>query len=217
MFSIQSEQAVSRNIPENNVLLGFEPVTFSFQGNQTPGDLSFSDPVYRLRAELGGFQGYLGVGYNLGDDNSLNFFNAGAKIDGEIRFAGGRNYFAGIPLILSTDYLQVGFQDTADGTGDFRQSSAMVGLGLSLGVRIAERFRIETQAVPFYGFSVTSFGATGGSRSSLTSQNRIYMDRVFDRIGLTAGFDYRTARYNLDDERFNYDLTSSSFVIGVTF
>ncbi|MEX2404499.1 MAG: hypothetical protein WD625_10215 [Balneolales bacterium] len=217
MFSVQSEQTTRRDAPDNNILLGFEPTSFTFRGDENANVLSFSDPVYQLRAELSGFQGYLALGYNLGDENSLNYLNAGAEIDGEYRFAGDRNYFMSIPLVLNTDYLQVGTQNDIDRSDHFRQSSAMVGLGFGFGVRLAGRLRIESRAVPFYGYSVTSFGASGGSRSSLSIQNRIYLDRLFDRIGITAGFDFRTSRYNMRDERFDYDITSNSFVIGVTF
>ncbi|MEX2640774.1 MAG: hypothetical protein WD266_08795 [Balneolales bacterium] len=218
MFTVQSEQAGLRAIPQNTVVLGFEPTEFSFRGDDnTPIDLSFSDPVYRLRAELSGFEGYIGIGYNLGDADSLNLFNAGAKIGAEYRIVRSSNFFFAIPLSLSTDYIQIGSQTEADRLGEFRQSSAMVGLGVSIGVRYAQRLRIESRALPMYGFSVTSFGGTGGTRASFTSKNRIYLDHVFDRIGLSAGFDFKTSRYNLDEERFNYDLTANSFVVGVTF
>ncbi|MEX2395413.1 MAG: hypothetical protein WD491_00240, partial [Balneolales bacterium] len=195
MFSVNSEQPVRLDLPANSILVGYEPTSFKYTGDDTEQNLSFSDPIYRLRAELSGFEGYLAIGYNLGDANSTNLVNAGAKIDGEFRFLGDRNYFIGVPLVLGTDYLQVSTQSDENRSDDFRQSSAMVGAGLSLGFRFANRFRIESKAVPFYGFSVTSFGATGGSRVSFTNQNRIYMDRIFDRIGLTAGFDFKTARY----------------------
>lgn len=217
MFSVQSERSVRLDAPTNNVILGFEPTTFSFRGDDNLRDLSFSDPIYRFRAELSGFQGYLGIGYNLGDEDMTNYLNAGAQIEGEYRVAGNRRFFIGTPFVLSTDYLQVGYRGEVDRSGDFQQSSAMVGLGLNLGVRLFEQVRLESRVVPFYGFTVTSFGATGGTRSSLTNQNRIYLDRVLNRIGFTAGFDLGITRYNVDDPRHDYDVNSNSFVIGITF
>lgn len=219
MFSVQTEQTTRMDIPRNTFLIGYEPTTFTFRNDVTDNivDLSFSDPVYRVRAEVEGFQAYAGMGFNLGDNNDINYFNAGGKIDGEFRFAGSPSYYFAIPLILMTDYLQVISQDESQRASEFRQSAASVGIGISFGARLTRQFRVESRVIPTYGFSVTSFGATGGARSSLIAQNRVYMDHLFGRIGLTAGFDYHTARYNMDDERFNYDLSSNSFVIGITF
>ncbi|MEX2633282.1 MAG: hypothetical protein WD267_04560 [Balneolales bacterium] len=218
MFSVQAEESGRMDIPANNVILGYEPTTFTFRhsDNDAYSDYSFTDPVYRVRLELEGFQAYAGVGYNLGINGDINYLNAGAKLEGEFRFAGNQSYFLGIPLILSTDYLQIGSRDETARASEFRQSAAMVGIGLSFGARY-NRYRVESRIVPMYGFSVTSFGATGGSRSSITTQNRLYIDRLFNQIGITAGYDYRTSRYSLDDDRFDYDLTSHSIVLGLTF
>lgn len=217
MFSVSSERPLDL-LPRNSLYIGLESASFQFRGSDSPYNISnFNDAIYRLKAELPGFTFFLGYSNRIGDADSLSFLNAGVAITGRYGLLGRRALSFGVPLMLRTDFTQVALRLNDPEWEDFRQNSALIGLGFDTQYRINERIRIHVDAIPQYGFSVTSFGGTGGSILVLEGRARLYFDNLFDNFGLSLGYDWRFTRFDLQDERFNYDLGGHSFLVGITF
>lgn len=218
MFSVSSQNP-STYTPSTSFYLGAETLRFTFRDsdNLPEQNFNFDDIIYRFRAELPGLQVYLGYNNRVGVDEELSYLNAGAVIDGQYVIYRRPSFFMTLPLMLKTDYTQVVIRSGSTSTDDFQQSSALIGAGLMLHFRINPSIRMQAKFVPQYGFSVTSFGGTGGNVSILEGQYRIFFDNLFSRVGLVAGYDYRKSVYDLEEELFNYRRMNHSILIGVTF
>ncbi len=217
MFSVESDRG-QNILPTSTVFLGLEPVDFFYRGSDKPeGTLSFNEPIYRLRAELPGLNVSFGYNNRVGDSDSLSYFNVSVGIHGRYGLLSRRSFTLGIPIQLRTDFTQTALRFNDPIRDDFQQSSALLGAGLNTMFTINNQIRIDISGMPQYGFSVTSFGGTGGSMWVFEGRARLYFDNLFDNLGLAIGYDWRSTRYNLQDDRFDYQIDAHSFLIGVSF
>lgn len=218
MFTVEPEEEV-RQIPGTGVFIGIEPYDFQYHGDELAPEeqMNFNEPVYRARIESDFFEAYGGMAWNLAEGDTLTYLNAGATIRGDYRLMIREDFRMIAPLILNTDYTQVSNERGRIKARDFRQSSISVGMGLQMEASLIGPIRVKSSFVPQIGFSVTSFGATGGQRIMMESQNRMYIDHIFGDYGLSLGYDFRHARFDLEEERFQYNSTANSVTIGLTF
>lgn len=222
MFSVGNNGRVLTP-PSSSIMAGVEPLDFSFAGsldeldNDGLPNLSFSNTVYRLRFEVPGFQLFGGYGQDLGEDEVLNYLNAGINLDGGINLYNRETFGFQVPFEISTEYTQVTTDLGTDRSEEFRQSSILVGAGIGLRFRPAERVRVTARGVPMIGYTVSSHSGRGGIRYRIENRNRLYFDNIFGSTGLAFGIDFLVSEYNSDENEFNYDSFGSSFMVGVTF
>ena len=222
MFSVGNNGRVITP-PSSAVIGGIEPLEFSFTGNRNDlenegaPDYSFNSPVYRLRLEVPGFQIFGGFGSNLGGNENTNYLNAGINLEGGVNLYNRATFGLQVPLEISAEYHQMTTDLSTDRANEFRQSSILIGGGLGIRLRPAERIRITTKGIPMIGYAVSSHSGRGGVRYRIENRNRIFFDNLFGNTGLVTGIDFSYSDFNADENRFQYKSFASSFMIGVTF
>ena len=197
---------------------GFEPMDFEFQGETLPfgpdTDLSFSDPVFRLAVESQSFavgMGFAGRATGL-DDRS--FFNLGVHLRAPIRLIEKRRISFRVPFQLSTELTTV--QDSQVGD-DFQQSTLAAGIGPFLELRFGPEIRLASSVIPSYGFSVAAGGFFGGQVYTLENRNHLMIGGILPGRAINIGYTYNFQRFDIEENRFDYNLVGHRFTIGVSF
>lgn len=219
MFSVEDPESRSR-ISNNSLSFGFDFLNMEMRSELDPEipQYQISDPIYRFRLVLPGIEAYAGLKNNTGAADTLNYLNLGANISGALPLAGNNKVGISLPLWLSTDYIRVRSTSRQQSEGDhFRKSSASIGAGAEVYYNMSNNIRFKANVVPQIGFTVSSIGSDSGQMSSLNSKFRLYLDNIYRRFGLVAGYNYTWRRYSGSEERFNYDIYSNSVSIGVSF
>ncbi len=193
----------------NSLLTGNLPVT-------EPRNFSFNEPLTYLRLDMEGFSAYGVFGKNLGDQqNSYSQF--GAEATSGVILVPGYSFNLLLPVKLSTDYVIVRNNALANTGQEFKQNTVGIHSGLDIRVRFSPKVRFNADATAGYSFSVSGFGASGGTATDWKLRNRIYVDRLVKQFGLSFGFDIGSRKYNLDNDDFNYRATQQVVVLGITF
>lgn len=219
MFSIEEPEVRSR-ISSSSLSFGLDFLNMKLRPHLDSNNPEYkiSDPIYRLRLELPGIEAYAGLKNNTGTADTLNYLNLGANISGALPLAGNRRVGISIPLWLSTDYVRVQSSSGQQREGDhFRQSSASIGVGVETYYNMTRSIRFRANVVPQIGFTVSSVGSDSGQMSSLHGKFRLYVDSIYRRFGLVAGYNYSWRRYSGTEERFHYDISGNSASIGISF
>jgi len=198
--------------------IGFEAADFQFKGGGLPlgpnSDLSFTDPIYRVAIENPSFGVSMGVAGRLTGLDDRSFFHLGVRLGAPLRLIQKRTFSLTVPLQLSTELTTV--QDSRVGD-DFQQSTLAVGLGPSVELRLNENLRFSSSAVPSYGFSVAAGGFFGGQVYTLENRNNILIGGILPGRAISLGYTYNFQRFDIEENRFDYNLVGHRFTIGVSF
>lgn len=222
MFSVQEDASVrDGTIPMNNIYLGLEPVQFEYKGPSDAGPntglFGFAGPVLRIKYETLGFEAYMGVGGRLTGIDDVAYFDAGVRATRSLSIFTQRNFWFRLPLQLKSS-ITTATNDQAIGAGaQFRQGTLTVGGGSEIGIRFSDTIRFSAGAIPHYGFSFATGGTFGGQIFELETTTRIYFDRLFGNVGISAGWDYGFKRFDIEQNVYDYNFRSHSFLIGITF
>ncbi|MDR8393787.1 hypothetical protein NC796_21720 [Aliifodinibius sp. S!AR15-10] len=222
MFSVEEEERMENRalMPSTGVYIGLEPVEFTYQGDFSgldSGIYQFDGPLMRLRFETFGFEAFIGVGGRLTGIDNIGYFDAGAKAVRGIRVVSTPRFQFQIPLQIKSSITTVSNNESIGGDTQFRQGTLEFGGGGQMSARLGERVRFTVATIPNYGFSFASGGIFGGQIYELETKSRIYIDRVFGDMGMSVGWDYGFKRFDVEEEEFDYNLRSHSFIIGITF
>ncbi len=223
MFSVDEPEQQIR--PASSALsFGVDLIDMNFRGDEEKASAFYniSDPVYRIRLELPGIEGYAGFGSSIGDSgadaDTLSYLNLGANISGFARLAGDRRLGILLPLWLSTDYTRVRSTSVEQPEAEqFRQSSASIGIGAAAFLNMRGAIRIFVEMVPQIGFTVSSLGADSGQLTSLNGRARIQRDQIMGRYGVMAGYSYTWRRYSGTGEMYKHNISMNNFSLGITF
>ena len=221
MFSVKS--LPSRYTPPlASVYLSVVPTNFHYKPsgggvNSQAGVFNFNDPLYRFGLDLSGLELMGTAGWNLGAQNSLNYFAFDIGFNSRYPVFHSRPFTLSLPLALKIEYTRVDDKRTGNVTNDFTQNIGTVGSGLHAGFVLPHRVRISLEGTASYGFSTRSLGQSSGSAWVIENRDRIYFDRVMGQIGIVAGFDYRFTRFNSDGIQFDYGENNAAFILGITF
>ena len=198
--------------------VGFEPVDFEFKGGSLPlgpsSDLSFSNPVFRASIENESFGISMGVAGRVTGLDDRSFFQLGVKLGAPFRLIEKRKFSLRAPLQLSTELTSVQDSEVGD---DFQQSTLAVGMGPNIEVRFTENLRISTALTPAYGFSVAAGGFFGGQVYTLESKNQLLIGGILPGRAISLGYTYNFQRFDIEEDRFDYNLVGHRFTIGVSF
>ena len=218
MFSVEGDGR-DYTTPLASGHIGIEQVNFEYTGGSELvdfGNFAFKGPIIRFRFEVPNLLLSLGAGGAVtGLDN--NYFDGAIKAQFALPLLGNERISFGIPFQLTSSLTSVKTDIIEAQQIEFRQANVLVGGGLRFRTKLSERLRIKAKAIPNYGFSTATGGSFGGSAFVMEGQARIYFDRLFGSIGLSAGYDYNFKSFDIEGNLFDYDLNSHGFLIGVTF
>ncbi|MDX1619034.1 MAG: hypothetical protein R3224_09630 [Balneolaceae bacterium] len=222
MFSVQEDDASeNRAIPPNNFYIGIEPVQFDYEGPAMAGSLAglfeFDGPVIRAKYETFGLEAFIGAGGRLTGVDDVAFFDIGIRATRGLRLVSNQNFSLQIPLQIKSSLTSVTNDQVISSGSQFRQGTLTIGGGGQIGGRLSDDIRVSAGIVPNYGFSFATGGTFGGQIFELETSTRIYFDRVFGNIGISAGWDYTFKRYDIEENEFDYNFQSNGFLIGISF
>ncbi|MDX1638889.1 MAG: hypothetical protein R3281_13030 [Balneolaceae bacterium] len=226
MFSVEEDEPVRNRAltPNTGIYIGLEPAEFDFReesmDNQSlpqPGIYEFDGPLLRIRFETIAFEGYLGVGGGLTGIDDIGYFDGGIKAVRGLRVVRQPTFQLLLPLQLKSSVTSVSNNQAVLTDTQFRQGTFEFGAGGELRLQLGKQFRIRVNAIPNYGFSFATGGIFGGQIFDLETKSRLYADRLFGDIGLSAGWDYSFKRFDVEEDQFDYNLRSVSFILGITF
>lgn len=221
MFSVQEDEAVrNRATPNNAILLGWEPADFKYVGSYTgtnAGVYAFDGPLLRAKFETIGLQGYVGLGGRLTGLNDEAYFGAGVRAERGIGVFRRPGFRALIPVLIKSSITTVTSDRFLGSGAQFQQGTLSFGGGAEVNARLGNRVRFSANAVPNYGFSFASGGIFGGQIYEFQTEARLYIDHLFGESGLSVGWDYGFKRFDVEENEFDYNLRTHSFLIGLTF
>lgn len=219
MFSVDGPER-DYSTPTAAVFIGLEPVDFEFTGNTAISQaflFEFSGPVLRFKFEAPNLSLSLGTGGAITGLDDAAYFDGALKANFGLTLISKKTFALELPIQLTSSLTSVTNDDIIGGQLEFRQVNIAPGAGARIAAKPADRFRIQLQAIPSYGFSSATGGTFGGSVFIFEGQARLYFDRLFDDIGLSVGYDYNFKDFNIDDSLFDYELNSHGFLIGISF
>lgn len=179
-------------------------------------DYSFDDNILRLRLETPGLDIGMGLGGSITGMNNNSYLNILGRLHNNINvyMSDERNFMFQIPIQITTDLKRVQRNNTES---EFQLSSFIVGSGVRTVARLSERFDFSLKATPNYGFSFSQGNLFGGSLFRFDGSSQLLVRNVFGDRGLALGYHFDFRRYDVDGNRNDYDYTSHSISIGVTF
>lgn len=219
MFSVGS--APGRvDIPRTAIYLGLEPADFEYTGD--PGDINseryeFNGSLLRLRLETSGLSFFLATGGSITGIDDVSYFDAGVEAKYGITLYRKEALIIQLPVQIISSLTSVSSDRNFQSSSQFQQGSLAVGAGAFAGVRPADNFRFQLGFIPHYGFSFATGGTFGGSLAKLDGRFRLFFDRLFGDVGLSLGYNYKFDSFDVDENEFDYDLTSHSILVGITF
>lgn len=219
MFSVEGGTR-QYNTPTVSGHIGIEPVTFKYIGNTSVGGagiFAFEGSIIRVRLDTPNLLLTLGKGGNITNLDNHSYLDAALKALFGLSLIRSEQIHLEIPFQLTSSLTNVVTDQFTAQQIEFRQANVIAGAGLRLGGRVSDRFRIQLITIPSYGFSTATGGSFGGSLFKVEAQARIYYDRVFGSVGLSAGYDYSFKNFDIEGQLFDYELNSHGFLIGVTF
>lgn len=219
MFSVDSPDRTYQ-MPGSAIYLGVEPASFEYHGeSQLSQDnrFEFNGTLIRLRFESRGINVFMGTGGSLTGIEDNSYFDAGIKANYGLPVVRGQNFGIQVPVQFISSLTTVTNKNIIGNETAFRQGALIGGAGLFIFGRPSDRFRIEASAIPSYGFSFATGGTFGGSLATVEGQLRLFLDRLFDDIGISVGYDYNFRRFDIDGDQFDYDFGSHGILVGITF
>ncbi|SMO37760.1 hypothetical protein [Fodinibius sediminis] len=219
MFSVEEERPQFRQ-PGTELYVGFEPTSVSYQGNlqaEGAGQFNYDDPLIRLGYSSRSLNLYMGVGGKLTGSDRVAYFDIGGNLNFGLQLYRSRKVLLKIPVRISSRLTNITTDETAFNLDRFRFGSLTAGAGLQVNARPATDFRIQAGAVPSYGFTFASGGLFGGSLGSIALESKIFFDRLWNSIGLSAGYKYDLRDYRVEEQKYDYRIQGHSIQLGVTF
>ncbi|AXJ02028.1 hypothetical protein CYPRO_2789 [Cyclonatronum proteinivorum] len=180
-------------------------------------DYSFDGVLYGLYVRTPGLVFQLADRTSLGPEEDIRatFASLGLLAPATIRT--GRTFRIGIPFGLSTDYTLVRTRQTANTSAEFAQNSVYISAGLDFLFQLTQRVQLHAVSQPSIGFTVGSYGATGGASYKLTQDVFFNVTQLAGIFGLQAGYTAAFYRFSNSDAEFRYDWSSHRLRLALTF
>ena len=221
MFSV-GEEGPRFNTPRSAVYVGIEPMNVLYQGSAVSGivagQFAFDGPVIRFKYNTGTVDLTLGAGGEVTGINPASYFDVGGAINTGFGIYNSQKISISVPIRIASRYVNMANSETFQPRFNrFRFGNLTVGGGANIVLRPKEDIRIEVGGVPSYGFAFATCGSYGGSLTSVIAHGRLYFDRLFGNVGLTAGYEYDFRKYNIDESVYDYRMKGHVIEIGITF
>lgn len=218
MFSVKSNS--SKPISSDTYIrvgTGFND--FIFTGNPNANDvidrLDFTHnslSVY-IESENDGFELGLNIANRLLGLKNRNLF--------DISF-----YYTNVFYLLNKDVVKLGFPvrggteliniTSVEETDKFTQTGISIGGGAHVELKFNEYISFTNQFLPGYGFSTSSGGFFGGSMGYWMGRSRLNIANIFGERGISLGYDFKQFMFDIDGNKFDYDLTTHFLTLGIS-
>ena len=218
MFSIDDPEGRTERTLGVFTMVGasWDFADFSYTGDAATEDqrVDFNDSIFRLRLESPGINVSAGFGGSFTGMNDNSYINVDGRIFNKIALTRSDSFLLTVPIQLTTDLTQVRLNRT---DAEFSQSSLVFGTGLAGDLNLGERISLNLQATPNYGFSFSQGSLFGGSLFRFDAKSLLFIHDVIGSRSLTLGYHFDFRRYDIDGDLNDYDFTSHSVTLGITF
>lgn len=167
-----------------------------------------------LRFENPGIDMYMGVAGKLTGMDDHSYLNIGANLFNDFVITGTERFWLMLPLQIRTSILR---SQPSGAETRFQMSSFQGGAGLGVRAKLSDHINFSTQVIPSYGFSFSQGQFFGGRQFTLEGSVRLYIDNLIGERGLVFGYDYEKRSYDIDADLYDYDFSSHSITLGITF
>lgn len=218
MFSVKPQRQTIE-LPGMVFSAGLERMSVVRSGGLTPlpyTDLGFSSDLLRLQLETGGLMVSYSAGRGLGPANTDYTSFELALVSG-IPVIRRDAALVSLPIFIYSVNTTMTSNAAQIANVDFRQNALGLRTGLQADVRLGARARISAFGTAGYAFSANGFSSNGGNATQWDAGARLFVDGLVRSVGLTTGVVMQERKYDLDNRFFNYDMSSVSFLLGVTF
>ncbi|MEL7833242.1 hypothetical protein [Fodinibius sp. Rm-B-1B1-1] len=223
MFSV-GERGPRYSGPPSEVYIGLESMEATYKGGSNPsqgvpGAFEYSGPVVKLGYNTEGLDLYLATGGQVTGVEEASYFHTGGNFDFGINLYRSPKFRLQVPLRLSSRYTNIASNETFSIQSVNRFQFGMVsgGVGVSGEWRPTKKIRARLGALPGYGFSFATGGFFGGAIGVVDAFGKLYVDRLYNDLGVSIGYNYDFRSYDIEDDIYDYDLRGHSIEIGVTF
>ncbi|MCH8558742.1 MAG: hypothetical protein LAT84_13020 [Balneolia bacterium] len=224
MFSVSSSsspQAGSPLVMPSTIGPLLEFTDFSYYGpNGTEGpdaSYNFNGVLYGASFESPFLSVFIADRTSLGDEENIRATRLGIGIRSPAVIAASPNYVISIPFGLNTDFTLVRTPSTSNTNEEFAQNAGYIAAGIDGIFRITDNILFQTVSTPNFGYTVGSYGSTGGISYKLRQDFRFSVIDIYRQYGLQAAYSFQFVRFNNSDTDFRYDWLSHSIRLAVTF
>lgn len=200
---------------------GVQFMDVDYKGDQSvsnSGLFQFEGPVIRLgyRSQMLDFS--LASGGSITGIEEVSYFDIGGSFEFGLPIIQSKHFGLQVPFRISSGYtVMTNSKAVASSYNRFNFGNLNAGLGLKLLIRPQQNIRVHLGAVPSYGFSFATGGFFGGGLGAIPAEGRIYFDGLFDKLGLSLGYQYNYRSYNVDSEVYDYQIKGHLLELGITF
>lgn len=223
MFSVSTsaQPQQQRLITPSSAGAFLEFADFSLFGRRPEGttvpDYSFDGVLYGIYLRTPGLVIQVADRTSLGPNEDIRATFASLSLLAPATIRGGNSYRIAIPFGLSTDYTLVRTSQTANTANEFAQNSVYVAAGLDFLFQLGQTTQLHIVSQPSLGFTVGSYGATGGASYKLTQDVFFNFNQLVGRVGAQLGYTASFYRFSNSDVEFRYDWSSHRVRLAVTF
>ena len=216
MFSV-GETRGPAPISSSYLRIGVSPLMFEFMGNQPPGSnatqLELESTAFFLGFESPGVELSLTLANGLTGVDEQSLFDLNFTLSNRFLLINKRALRAGIPIQLHSSLTNVNNNRAEE---NFNQSNFAVGGGAFLTFRFSEKILFSNEITPGYGFSNSSGGFFGGSLFYVKAKSRLNFLRILNGRSISIGYDYNFKSFDIDDDFYDFDLTSHTLTLAIS-
>ncbi len=218
MFSVQS----GSNKPISSatyIRVGMGINDFSFTGNPNASDvvdrLDFAHNSFSayFESEDSGIELGLNIANRLVGLKNMNLFDLSLYYTNVFYLLNRSKVKLGFPLRGGTELVNIASTEDKD---KFTQTAITIGAGAHLSLKFNDYISFTNQFLPGYGFSTSSGGFFGGAMGYWMGRSRLNIANVFGDRGLSIGYDFKQFMFDIDGNKFDYDLTTHFLTIGIS-
>jgi hypothetical protein len=220
MFSVGNDNRPEFNMPSNEIYLGFEPTSVTYQGGEdaeAAGEFTYDAPLLRAGYSSRALNLFLGAGGAITGSDDVAYFDIGGNLNFGLPLYLTEKFSLQLPFRISSRLTNITNDQTVVSLDRFRFIGFTAGAGLKASARPKQNIRLQVGAIPSYGFTTASGGLFGGSLKSLALNGRLYFDRLFGETGLSLGYKYDWRDYDVDEQKYDYRVNGHSIQVGLTF
>ncbi len=205
-------------IPNSYLYIGFAPSEFTFQGNRAANpnstDLELSSTALVLKLDTPSLNLNLLLANSITGLEDQSLLDLGLSLSNGFPVVRRSRLIVGIPIQLSSILTTANSERNQE---NFNQGSFAIGGGAFTNLRFGRKASIYGEFIPSYGFSNSSGGFFGGSLFMLNGSARVNIHNVIFSRSISFGYDYVYRSFDVDDDLFDFDLTSHQITLGISF
>lgn len=168
---------------------------------------------FQLESASTGFELGLNVSNKVMGLKDNTYFNFSIYYTNALLFIREEYIHVGVPIRVGSELVTV----TGDHSPDrFSQTAVSLGAGGYINIKLKDKVSFTNYFTPGYGFSSSSGGFFGGSMAYFAGKSRINFLNFFGNKNLSIGYDFRKFIFDLDKDKYDYDLKNHLITIGIS-